>query len=255
MEQAPLQQWNAERYDAQARFVSDLGAPVLELLDPQPGERILDLGCGDGALTERLVARGATVLAVDASAAMVEAARARGLDARVVDGRELPFAAMFDAVFSNAALHWMLEAERVIAGVRRALVPGGRFVAEMGGEGNVATLHGALERALSERGLPPPRDTFFPSAHQYSALLEAGGFQVSSIERIPRPTPLPGGIADWIETFAQGFLAPVAPEERPALLRQVTEELRPTLCGADGRWQADYVRLRFRAVRTEGGPP
>lgn len=249
MAEPSLQQWHPESYEAMGRFVSDLGAPVLALLDPQPGERVLDLGCGDGALTEQLVALGARVIGVDASAAMVAGARARGLEAQVLDGQELTFKAAFEAVFSNAALHWMLQPERVIAGVHRALVPGGRFVAEMGGHGNVAAIHGALERALAARGLRAPHDTFFPTPEHYGALLEAGGFGVESITLIPRPTPLPGDLGDWITTFAQGFLAPLPPEERPALVAEVVEALRPQLLGADGCWRADYVRLRFRAIR------
>ncbi len=251
MAEPSLQRWHPESYGAKARFVSDLGAQVLALLDPQPGERLLDLGCGDGALTEQLVERGARVIGVDASAAMVEGARARGLEARIIDGQALPFEAAFEAVFSNAALHWMLQPERVIAGVHRALVPGGRFVAELGGHGNVAAIHGALERALSARGLAAPRDTFFPTPEHYGDLLEAGGFRVESMALIPRPTPLPGAMGDWITTFAHGFLAPVAPQDRPALVAEVVEALRPQLLGADGIWRADYVRLRFRAIRRE----
>jgi len=143
----------------------------------------------------------------------------------------------------------------VVAGVGRALVPGGRFVAEMGGEGNLSAIHGALEAALAARGLRAPGDTFFPSSGHYRGLLEAGGFQVTSIERIPRPTRLPGSLGDWIETFAQGFLAPVPAQERADLVTEVTDVLRPRLCGADGTWQADYVRLRFRAIRLAQGSP
>ncbi|WP_094556752.1 class I SAM-dependent methyltransferase [Synechococcus sp. 1G10] len=252
----PSQQlWHPESYAARGRFVSDLGAPVLELLDPRPDERVLDLGCGDGALTEQLVARGARVIGVDASSAMVAGARARGLDARMLDGQALTFEAAFEAVFSNAPLHWMLEPERVIAGVHRALVPGGRFVAELGGHGNVAAIHGALERALIARGLTAPRDTFFPTPEHYGGLLEAGGFKVESIALIPRPTPLPGDIGDWITTFAHGFLAPLPPEERPDLVAEVALALRHQLFGVDGIWRADYMRLRFRAIRQEAAQP
>ncbi|MCP9849040.1 methyltransferase domain-containing protein [Cyanobium sp. Morenito 9A2] len=249
------QQWHPESYAARGRFVSDLGAPVLTLLDPRPGERVLDLGCGDGALTEQLVALGARVIGVDACAAMVAGARARGLEAQVLDGQALAFEAAFEAVFSNAALHWMLQSERVIAGVHRALVPGGRFVAELGGQGNVAAIHGTLERALDVRGLAAPHDTFFPTPEHYASLLVAGGFNVESIALIPRPTPLPGDVGDWITTFAHGFLAPLPPKERPTFVAEVVEALRPQLLGADGLWRADYVRLRFRAIRRETPTP
>src|SRR5512142_2028530 len=139
------QTWDPERYARNARFVADLGMPVVELLAPKSGERILDLGCGDGALTEKLVAMGCTVVGVDGSAEQVAAARARGLDCHVMDGEQLTFNNEFDAVFSNAALHWMKRADAVIAGVWRALKPGGRFVAECGGHGNIK----AIETALS----------------------------------------------------------------------------------------------------------
>src|SRR5215469_14834213 len=140
MAELSKQYWSAERYAATANFVPTLGTPVVTLLDPRPGERILDLGCGDGVLTERIVAAGAGVVAVDAAPDMVAAARARGLDARVVPGQGLAFDAEFDAVFSNAALHWMRPPEAVLAGVHRALRPSGRFVAEMGGHNNTAAI-------------------------------------------------------------------------------------------------------------------
>jgi SAM-dependent methyltransferase len=245
------QRWDPERYARTARFVSDLGAPVLDLLAPQAGERILDLGCGDGVLTAELVARGCVVVGVDASAAQVEAARDRGLDARVMSGERLAFDAEFDAVFSNAALHWMHAADAVIAGVRRALRPGGRFVGELGGHGCVAQIVAALRAALVAEGVDPEpiRQWYFPTDEEYRKRLEAGGFNVRSIALFPRPTPLPGDIADWLETFAQAFLA--AAPDRAALLDAVRTALAPALRAADGRWTADYVRLRFAAERAD----
>ncbi|MGH7897359.1 MAG: class I SAM-dependent methyltransferase, partial [Candidatus Binatia bacterium] len=142
------QSWDPERYARNARFVSDLGAPVVELLAPVAGERILDLGCGDGVLSKKLADLGCEIVGVDGSAGQVAAAQALGIDARVVDGEKLAFENEFDAVFSNAALHWMKRADDVIAGVWRALRPGGRFVAECGGAGCVATIEHALDRAL-----------------------------------------------------------------------------------------------------------
>jgi trans-aconitate methyltransferase len=160
MAEIARQHWSAERYAETAHFVPALGAPVLELLAPSPGERILDLGCGDGVLTEKIVAAGATVIAVDAGPDMVAAARARGIDARVMDGQRLTFSGEFDAVFSNAALHWMRDQEAVLSAVRRALEPGGRFVAEMGGHNNTAAIIVALGRGprapRARRSAPQP---------------------------------------------------------------------------------------------------
>ena len=245
----PGQHWDPERYARNARFVADLGAPLVELLAPQSGETILDLGCGDGALTETLVARGAAVVGVDGSAEQVAAARARGLDARQADGQALDFEAEFDAVFSNAALHWMREADAVIAGVWQALKPGGRFIGEMGGGANCAGITTALLAALERRGIDgqSANPWYFPTPEDYRKRLEAQGFEVQSIALIDRPTPLPGPMADWLDTFAETFQKLVPAEARADLAAEVSEALRPTHCDAEGRWTADYVRLRFAA--------
>jgi trans-aconitate methyltransferase len=248
------QSWNPERYARNARFVADLGAPVVELLAPAPGERILDLGCGDGALTAKLVTIGCEVVGVDASAAQIEAARKLGLDARVVDGEALDFDSEFDAVFSNAALHWMKgRPDAVIDGVWRALRPGGRFVGEMGGDGCVATIHRALLAALARRGVDGAAidPWYFPTVEDYRARLERAGFRVDSIALIPRPTPLPGELDGWLETFAETFTRALPERERTAFLAEVKAACAPKLADAEGRWTADYVRLRFRAVKPE----
>ncbi len=243
------QSWDPDAYARNARFVSDLGAPVVELLAPRAGERILDLGCGDGALTKKLVELGCDVVGVDASAPQVEAARRLGLDARVADGERLAFDAEFDAVFSNAAIHWMKRADDVIAGVWRALKPGGRFVAEFGGHGCVATIKRALIDALRRRGIEGDAldPWYFPAVEDYCARLARRGFAVRYIALIPRPTPLPTAINGWLETFAQSFLAPLADNDRAGFIDEVREALRPDLCDGDGKWFADYVRLRFAA--------
>ena len=244
-----VQTWDPDRYAQHARFVSDLGMPVVELLAPKPAERILDLGCGDGALTEKLVALGCAVVGVDASVAQVEAAKRRGLDARAIDGNALPFVAEFDAVFSNAALHWMKQADMPIAGAWRALVAGGRFVAELGGHGCVERIRQALYAALARRGVDG--DTvnpwYFPTVEEYGARLAAQGFAVRYIALIPRPTPLPGDVVGWLETFAQSFTAALPLPERQPFLEEVRDALAPALCDASGQWSADYVRLRFAA--------
>jgi trans-aconitate methyltransferase len=245
------QEWNAARYATNARFVADMGQAVFDLLNPQPGERILDLGCGDGALTEKLTAAGANVVGVDASSDMVKAARRRGLDARVADGCSLDFNSEFDAVFSNAAMHWMKrDPDAVISGVHRALKPGGRFAAEMGGHGCVAAITVALCATLQERGVPNPAGLipwYFPTADEYRARLERAGFHVESIALIPRPTQLPTGMRGWLNTFAIPFAKSLPEIERDEFLNEATEKLRPVLCDAQDRWTADYVRLRFLA--------
>jgi len=247
----PAQTWDPERYARNARFVSDLAGPVVELLDPRPGERILDLGCGDGVLTAKLAAMGCEMVGVDGSGPQIEAARKLGLDARVMDGEKLAFEDEFDAVFSNAALHWMRNPEAVIAGVRRALRRNGRFVAELGGYGCVAKIKKALVEALKRRGLDGEGAVpwYFPTVEEYSGLLKKHGFSVRYIALVPRPTPLPGDVTGWLETFAESFLGRLPAAERPAYVAEVREALRPLLADAEGKWTADYVRLRFVAIK------
>jgi trans-aconitate methyltransferase len=229
--------------------VPAFGAPVVELLDPQPGERILDLGCGDGVLTEKIGAIGATVVAVDAAPDMVAAAKARGVDARLIPGQNLAFEGEFDAVFSNAALHWMRPQETVLDGVRRALKPGGRFVAEMGGHNNTAAILTAMRAVLARRGIEALSLSpwYFPSAGAYQKKLEAAGFAVEEIAIIPRPTPLDAGLDAWLEAFAEDFLNPLPAEDRRAARQEICDLLQPILRDETGLWIADYVRLRFRA--------
>jgi SAM-dependent methyltransferase len=246
---AHRQTWDPERYARNARFVADLGAPVVELLAPRAGERILDLGCGDGVLTAKLASMGCHVIGVDSSAPQIEAARKLDLDVRVMNGEALDFDSEFDAVFSNAALHWMSHPAKVIAGVRRALKPHGRFVAEFGGHGCVAKIRKALVESLNRRGINGEAASlwYFPTVEDYSLQLTRGGFDVNYIALIPRPTALPGDVTGWLETFAESFTAALPSSERPSYVAEVREALRPELCDAQGRWTADYVRLRFSA--------
>ena len=251
MQTTPGQQWNPSQYAQNARYVADLGTPVLDLLAPQPGERILDLGCGDGVLTAKLQAVGCDVVGVDASEAMVVATQNLGIAASVMSGESLTFESeSFDAVFTNAALHWMKRPNAVATGVYRVLKSSGRFVGEFGGAGNVATIEGAIASALSARNIQVESPWFFPHPDEYRQILEAAGFTVESIDLIPRPTPLPGNVSGWLETFAQLYTDPLHPSDRPAFMAEVVEALQPHLCDADGNWTADYVRLRFIAIKT-----
>lgn len=245
------QTWDAAEYAAKGRFVADLAGGVVELLDPRPGERILDLGCGDGALTEKLRESGAEVVGVDASAEMLRAAQARGLEVYENRAEQLPFNAEFDAVFSNAALHWIRNQAAVLEGVHRALKPGGRFAAEMGGLGNIAAIRVALQAVLNRYGIDAEEAaaSFFPSTGEYRRLLERAGFKVQSIELIPRPTALPAGMVGWLETFRNGVLDRLGMDERVSAVEEIVGLLRPVLRDSDGNWSADYVRLRFLAVR------
>jgi trans-aconitate methyltransferase len=246
-----IQTWDPNAYAKNARFVSDLGAPVLELLSPQPGERILDLGCGDGALTKKLADLGCTVVGVDSSAPQVEAARRLGLEAHVINGEELPYLEEFDAVFSNAMLHWVKRADAMIEGVYRSLRPGGRFVAECGGHGCITKIRVALVQALDRRGVNGESRVpwYFPTPGDYATRLERAGFRVNSIALIPRPTPLPGDIIGYLETFGQSFLAGLSGQARAEYLKEVRAVLEPQLVNSEGVWVADYIRLRFSATK------
>lgn len=244
------QHWDPAAYAAHAAFVPALGAPVLELLAPQPGERILDLGCGDGVLTARLLASGAKVTGIDADPQLAAAARGRGIVVTEQDAHT-PFGAeVFDAVFSNAALHWMRDPPTVLSNIAAALRPGGRLVAEQGGFGNVAAVVTALTAALEAGGHPPP-DPFpwdFPSPRLLRRRLAAAGLETVQATLIPRPTALPTGMAGWLVTFADPFLAGQDDAARAALRADTLRRLSALHDPEEG-WIADYVRLRFVARR------
>ena len=222
------------------------------MLSPRPGESILDIGCGDGALTERIAALGAHVVGLDSAPGVVSAARARGLIVELGDAQDLAYEGEFDAVFSNAALHRMLDPDAVIAGVHRALRPSGRFVAEFGGHGNVAAIRVALAAYLARRGIASEtlEHWYFPTAEDYRARLEKCGFRVESLELRPRPTLLPAGMDAWLDRFGGTFFAALPDDgERQAMRDETVALLAPVLRDAEGRWTADYVRLRVRAKR------
>jgi trans-aconitate methyltransferase len=249
------QTWDPASYARNARFVSDLGSPVVDLLAPKPGERILDLGCGDGVLTKKLADLGCEVVAVDSSVPQIEAARKLGLNAFAISAEDLRYDEEFDAVFSNAVLHWIKRADVMLAGVYRSLKPGGRFVAECGGHGCVHKIRTALVQALEHRGIDGESRVpwYFPTPGDYATRLERAGFRVDSIALIPRPTPLPGDIIGWLETFALNFFRGFSDEARSDYLQEVRMILESQLRDADGAWVADYVRLRFAATKARDG--
>jgi trans-aconitate methyltransferase len=246
--------WDAELYEAKHNFVWKLGSAVIDLLDPKPGERILDLGCGTGQLTQALADRGAEVVGLDSSPDMIGQARQNfpAIPFVLSNATEMTFDREFDAVFSNAALHWMPDAERVADRIAKALKPGGRFAAEFGGKGNIAHIMRAIHEVLHAfyDGNVPQTRTYYPSVAEYSTLVERHGMEVQLAQLFNRPTPLEGenGIENWIRQFKWYYFEPLAPERREKALAAVVEALRPNLW--DGtQWSADYRRLRILAVR------
>ncbi len=240
------QAWDAKAYGTIASFVPALGQAVLDLLGPKKGERILDLGCGDGVLTARIAESGAEVLGYDADSGLLDGARARGLSVRQGDGQALDYDGEFDAVFSNAALHWMPDHPAVYAGVHRALKPGGRFACECGGFGNIAAIRTAIRAVAETRGQDPVDRQNYPSVARATRELEAAGFRVDAIALVPRPTPLADGMASWLNTFRHGFFDR---QDGEAMIAETVRLLAPQLQDPDGNWTADYVRLRFLAFK------
>lgn len=252
------QTWDAGAYDKRHNFVWRYGEELMKLLEPRAGECILDLGCGTAHLTNQIAASGARVIGIDRSSAMLAQARRAypNLPLVAADARRFAFAQPFDAVFSNAVLHWVLEAEQVVECVAEALRPGGRFVAEFGGQGNIQLIRGALHAALDKIGRPEGRQwnvLYFPSDREYTALLDRHGFAVLEARLFGRPTKLEEGergMRGWLEMFERGTLERLAEAERESVISSVEEQLRPHLRrdSADGaHWIADYVRLRIVA--------
>jgi trans-aconitate methyltransferase len=252
---AQSSQWNAELYDDKHSFVWRMAAGLLDLLQAKPGERILDLGCGTGHLTGQIAASGAKVVGVDRSPDMIQQAREKypNLQFEVMDGREITFAEAFDAVFSNATLHWIKEPEKVIEGIANVLRPGGRFVAEFGGKGNTKELLAAVARAWHKLGIPgvAPKPWYYPSIAEYSSLLESHGLEVTFATLFDRPTPLEDGergLRNWLTMFGGTFQDKYANDQRDAFFAAIEQEARPALW-RDGQWVMDYRRLRFVAQK------
>jgi SAM-dependent methyltransferase len=233
--------WDAGDYARVGSFVAELGGAALDLLDPQPRERILDVGCGEGTLTRKIIERGATVLGIDNSPEMIAAARDRGVDALLLAAEDMQFFAEFDAAFSNASLHWVLEKEQAARAIFRALKPGGRFAGEMGGEGNLRKLRDALDEELVIRGYVPPVEAsnWYASPEEFAHVYEAAGFDQIDARLVERPTAIEHGVAEWVTTFRRGWLdrADVPDRERTEIGARVADRI--------GSNVADYVRLRF----------
>jgi SAM-dependent methyltransferase len=238
---ASTSNWNAADYASVGAFVAALGGAALDLLDPQPGERILDVGCGEGTLTLKIIEHGATVLGVDNSPEMIAAARVKGVDALLLPAEDMQFFAEFDAAFSNATLHWVLHKEQAARAIFRALKPGGRFAGEMGGEGNIEKLREALDEELIIRGYAPPLESsnWYASPEEFAAAYEAAGFREIDARLIERPTPIEHGIAAWVTTFRKGWL------DRAGVPEQERIEIGAAVADRVGSNIADYVRLRF----------
>jgi trans-aconitate 2-methyltransferase len=257
--QHAVRHWDPALYDSKHSFVWKYGQELIELLAPVSGERILDLGCGTGHLTKRIADTGANVIGLDISESMIDEARRNYPELEFVkgDAADFAFAEPFDAVFSNAALHWVKRAEEAVACVARALKPGGRFVAEFGGKGNIQAIHTALRRALDELGWREGakwNPWYYPSVGEYAGLLENHGLAVRSAMLFDRPTPLEEGergLRLWLEMFAGDLLATMSPAAREQAIQSVERRLRPTQF-SEGAWVADYARIRVMA-RREGG--
>jgi SAM-dependent methyltransferase len=238
---ASTSDWDAADYATIGGFVPELGAAALALLDPQWGEHILDIGCGDGTLTLKIKQAGADVVGIDNNLSMVAAAKAKGLDARLMDAAELKFAEAFDAAFSNATLHWVLDKERAARAFWFALKNGGRFAGEMGGDGNLARLRETLDEVLVVRGYGPPTyaANWYPSVEEFTAVYEYAGFKDIDARLIERPTPLEHGVAAWVTTFRKGWL------DRAGVPQEERADIGQAVADAVGSDVADYVRLRF----------
>ncbi|GAB4015889.1 class I SAM-dependent methyltransferase [Spirosoma koreense] len=253
-----MMNWNSELYTQKHAFVYQYGEGLLELLNPQPAERILDLGCGSGELTQQIADSGAQVVGIDASAEMLEKARSQfpTLELYPMSATDFSFSEPFDAIFSNAVLHWVPEYESAVRQMAKALKPGGRLVIEFGGKGNVATIVNAIADQLLALGYPFRPFWFFPSIGEYTPVLEKYGFLIRLAQHYDRDTMLSDpetGLTDWIEQFGGYFFEPVSAAEKALILKNVTQTLRPALF-RDGHWYADYKRIRIVAEKLAEPP-
>ena len=242
--------WDAENYNKHADFVSNLAMPVIDLLDPKENEIILDLGCGEGTLAIEIEKLNTKVIAVDLSVSMIKKTKAKGIEAYVMSATQLTFENEFDAVFSNAVLHWVNDSKTAINKIHTALKGNGRFIAEFGGYGNIKYLTDAMQEVFNNH---PEYGQFnnpwyFPKKTEYKKLLENNGFNVKYIELIPRPTKI-DDIRNWLDIFANGIVSHLKQEQQSQFKEEVREILKPKIYSEKDGWIADYVRLRLKAYK------
>ena len=247
--------WNANLYNEKHDFVAKYGEDVLEWLAPQKDERILDVGCGTGTLTNKLYESGAIVTGIDTSAEMIAKAKSSypNIEFFVKDAKDFYFNEPFDAVFSNATLHWIYEQEKALKCVYNCLKSEGRFVFEMGGKYNIESIHTAVKKAITEAGFKnniPSQINYFPSPAEQCVLLENVGFTVSKMAYFKRPTELKGndGMKNWIVQFCALFFTNIHADEVDTIINRAVDILRSTNY-KNGIWYADYVRLRVKAIK------
>ncbi len=243
-------QWNPNTYNKHTAFVSQLALPVVDLLDPQKGENILDVGCGEGTLAVEIERRGAKVIGIDMSAEMIEQCQAKGIEAYVGSVTDLPYNEAFDSVFSNAMLHWVKDARSAVQNIAKSLKSGGYFVCEFGGKGNANTLVSAMQEVFEKH---PEFGVFenpwyFPSVEEYRTLLESEGFKVEYMEIIPRPTPM-DDIGNWLDIFANGVTKHLSKEQFDVFKEACRAILKESIYSEEEGWMLDYKRLRVRAVK------
>ena len=243
--------WNPERYNKHTHFVSALALPVVDLLAPQTGEQILDVGCGEGTLAMEIERRGAKVVGIDMSQEMVDFSKSKGLEVYVGTVTDLPYASLFDGVFSNAVLHWVKDARIAVQNIAKVLKPGGRFVCEFGGEGNAYHLVSAMEEVFANYPDFGVFDNpwYFPSVEAYKSLLESEGFDVEYIEIIPRPTPM-DDISNWLDIFSNGVTSNLTQEQFEVFKKESTKILKTKIYSEEG-WMLDYKRLRVKALKKQ----